>query len=231
VVPVRRGFPAELPSGEAETSFSVLWCEMAEDGFVEGDRAEKEELQALYPEVRATLDRLEARVTPDAVFDAVEEAVRGLPLSPERHAQVLYTAEWYAREAFPGRRGPGGFSRSGRRPSRRDQLIGMFRCDDVEEVPQDPALFAVFPSPEEAESALRLAVPPIKVHVVYGAVAGLYRTFGTPPDFPTLVERLRQDPGVFHAGYAPVWYVWRTLTDLHLLIRDRMQEVLDAAGR
>lgn len=231
MVPVRRGFSAELPSGEAETSFSILWYEMAEDGFVEGDRAEKEELQALYPEVCAALDRLEARVTPDAVFEAVEEAVRGLPLSPERHAQILYAAEWYAREAFPGRRGPGGFQRPARSTFRRDRFLAMFRCDDVEEPPQDPALFAVFPSPEEAEGALRLAVPPVKVHVVYGAFAGLYRTFGTAPDFPTLVERLRQDPGVFHAGYAPVWYVWRTLTDLHLLIRDRMQEVLDAAGR
>ena len=231
MVPVRRRFSAELPSGEAEASFSVLWYEMAEDGFVEGDRAEKEELQALYPEICAALDRLKARVTPDAIFEAVEEAVRELSLSPERHAQVLYAAEWYAREAFPGRRGPGGFQRSARSTFRRDRFLAMFRCDDVEEPTQDPALFAVFPSPEEVEGALRLAVPPVKVHVVYGAVAGLYRTFGTAPDFPTLVERLRQDPGVFHAGYAPVWYVWRTLTDLNLLIRDRMQEVLDAAGR
>lgn len=210
-----------------ETSFSSLWYAMVEDGFVvDGSRVEEEEVRALYAEVCAALDRQKARVTPEAVFEAVEEVNGGRSLSPERHAQVIYAAEWYTGPALTGRP-----PRPGRRPARRDRLIALFRGEAVEEVPQDPAICAVFPFLEEVEHALCLAVPPVTVSEVYGAVAGLHRTFGVCPDFPTLVERVRQDPGVFRAGYAPVWYVWKTLTDLHLLIRDRMQEVLDAAGR
>ena len=182
----------EIVEGEErETSFSALWSAMVEDGFVvDGGKAEEERIRALYAEVCAALDRQKARVTPEAVFEAVEEVNGGRSLSPERHAQVIYAAEWYTGPALTGR-----FPRPGRRPARRDRLIALFRGE------------------------------------VYGAVTGLYRTFGVCPDFPTLVERLRQEPGVLRAGYAPVWYVWRTVTDLHLVIRDRMQEVLDAAGR
>lgn len=236
MAPVRRRFGKRSPifeeeetdEGDAhETSFSSLWSEMEEDGFVvDGSRVEEEEVRALYAEVCAALDRQKAQVTPEAVFEAVEEVTGGFPLSPERHAQVLYAAEWYAGPGLTGRS-----PRPGRRPARRDRLIALFRGEAVEEVPQDPALCAVFPFLEEVEHGLCLAVPPVTVSEVYGAVAGLYRTFGVCPDFPTLVERLRQEPGVFRAGYAPVWYVWRTVTDLHLVIRDRMQEVLDAAGR
>ena len=226
----RSPFVAEEETAEGderETSFSVLWSAMVEDGFVvSGSKAEEERIRALYAEVCAALDRQKARVTPEAVFEAVEEVNGGRPLSPERHAQVLYAAEWYAGPALTGR-----FPRPGRRPSRRDRLVALFRGEAVEEVPQDPAIYAVFPFLEEVEYGLCLAIPPATVSEVYGAVAGLYRTFGVCPDFPTLVERLRQDPGVLRAGYAPVWYVWRTVTDLHYVIRDRMQKVLDAAGK
>lgn len=212
---------------ERETSFPFLWSGMTEDGFVvDGGKTEKEEVRALYVEVCAALDRQKARVTPETVFEAVEEVNGGRPLSPERHAQVIYAAEWYAGPGLTGR-SPG----PGRRPARRDRLLALFRGEAVEEVPQNPALCAVFPFLEEVEYGLCLAVPPVTVSEVYGAAAGLYRTFGVCPDFPTLVERLRQDPGVFRAGYAPVWYVWKTVTDLHHVIRDRMQEVLDATGR
>jgi hypothetical protein len=212
---------------ERETSFPFLWSAMVEDGFVvDGGKAEEERIRALYAEVCAALDRQKARVTPEAVFEAVEEVNGGLPLSPERHAQAICAAEWYAGPALTGRS-----SRRGRRPARRDRLLALFRGEAVEEAPQDPAIHAIFPFLEEVEYGLCLAVPPATVSEVYGAVAGLYRTFGVCPDFPTLVERLRQDPDVLRAGYAPVWYVWRTVTDLHHVIRDRMQKVLDAAER
>ncbi|MDN7023602.1 hypothetical protein FGU65_01590 [Methanoculleus sp. FWC-SCC1] len=231
---VRRRFQEVPPSGEGEepeVSFTTAWCGMVDERFVvDGSTAEEEGVRALYPEVCAALDRQKTRMTPDAVLEAVEEIVRGLRLSPERHAQAIYAAEWYAGLAFPGCLDPGGFPRPGRRTSRRNQIIAMFRGDYVEEVPQDPAFFAVFPSPEEVEYALRLSVPSATMHDVYETVSELYRTFGAAPDFPTLVERLRRNPEVLGAGYAPVWYVWRMVTDLHLLIRDRMQEVRDAAG-
>ncbi len=221
---------------ERETSFTTLWFEMEGDGFVvDGGRAEKEAVRALYPEVCAALDRQKRRVASEEVFEAAEEAVRGLSLPPERHAQAIYAAEWYTEQAFPSRRRPlpepRGFPGPGRRLSRRNRIFAMLRDEDMEEPPQDPAIHTVFPFLEEVEHALRLAVPPATVNEVYGAVAGLYRTFGVCPDFPTLVERLRQDPGVLRAGYAPVWYVWKTVLDLHLLIRDRMREVLDVAGK
>lgn len=227
----------EMTEGdERETSFPFLWSEMTEDGFVvDGGKTEKEEVRALYAEACAALDRQKARVTPETVFEAAEEVTGGLPLSPERHAQAIYAAEWYAGQTFPGHRNslpePRGFPGPGRRLSRRNRIFAMLRDEDMEEPPQDPAVYAVFPSPEEVEHALRLSIPPGTVNEVYGAVAGLYRTFGVCPDFPTLVERLRQDPGVLRAGYAPVWYVWRTVTDLHHVIRGMMQKVLDAAGR
>lgn len=226
----------EMTEGsEQETSFPFLWSEMTEDGFVvDGGKTEKEEVQALYPEVCAALDRQKRRVASEDVFEAAEEAVRSLSLSPERHAQAIYAAEWYAEQAFPGRRRSfperRGFPGPGRLPNR-NWLFAMLRGEEWGEQHQDPAEFNTFPSPEEVEYALRLSVPPATVSEVYGAIAALYRTFGVCPDFPTLVERLRQTPGVFRAGYAPVWYVWRTVTDLHLLIRDRMREVLEAAGR
>ena len=242
---MRRRFGNRLPyfegdemteGDERETSFTTLWFEMEGDGFVvDGGRAEKEEVRAFYPEVCAALDRQKRRVAPEEVFEAAEETVRGLSLSPERHAQAFYVAEWYAEQAFPSRRRsfpePRGFPGPGRRLSRRNRLFAMLRGDALEEQHQDPAEFNTFPSPEEVEYALRLSVPSIMVSVVYDATSALYRTFGVCPDFPTLVERLRQTPNVFRTGYAPVWYVWKTVADLHLLIRDRMQEVLDAAGR
>lgn len=51
------------------------------------------EVLALYAEVCAALDRQKAQVTPEAVFEAVEEVAGGVPLSPERHAQAIYAAE------------------------------------------------------------------------------------------------------------------------------------------
>lgn len=245
MAPVRRRFGKRSPifegeetdEGDAhETSFSSLWSEMEEDGFVvDGSRVEEEEVRALYAEVCAALDRQKAQVTPEAVFEAVEEVAGGFPLSPERHAQAIYAAEWYAGQAFPGRRRslpePRGFPGRDRRLSRRNWTVAMLRDGGVEEPLQDPTEFTIFPSPEEVEDALRLSVPPVTVSEVYGAISVLHRTFRVFPDFPTLVERLRQDPAVLRAGYAPIWYVWRTVTDLHLVIRDRMQEVLDAAGR
>ncbi len=234
--PVRRRFGKRSPfvaeeetaeGDERETSFSVLWSAMVEDGFVvSGSKAEEERIRALYAEVCAALDRQTERVTPEVVFEAVGEVNGGRPLSPERHAQVICAAEWYVGPGLTGRS-----PRPGRRPARRDRLMALFRGEAVEEVPQDPALCAVFPFLEEVEYGLCLAVPPATVSEVYGAISGLYRTFGVCPDFPTLVERLRQDPDVLRAGYAPVWYVWRTVTDLHHVIRDRMQKVLDAAKR
>ena len=218
----------EITEGdEWERSFAALWSAMVEDGFVvSGSEAEEERIRALYEEVCAALDRQTERVTPEAIFEAAEEVNGGLPLSPERHAQAICAAEWYVGPGLTGRS-----PRPGRRPARRDRLVALFRGEAVEEVPQDPAVYAVFPFLEGVEYGLCLAIPPATVSEVYGAVAGLYRTFGVCPDFPTLVERLRQDPGVLRAGYAPVWYVWRTVTDLHHVIRDRMQKVLDAAGK
>lgn len=225
-------FSEEEEEDEVETSFAFLWLEMAEDGFVvDGEKTEKEEIQALYLGVCAALDRQKGRVTAEVVIETVEEVVRGQPLSPERHAQTVYAAEWYARQAFPGHRDPGRFPRPGRRTFRRDRFLALFEREGEKELPRDPAEFALFPSPEEVGYALRLTVPPTTVHEVYGAVAGIYRTFGVSPDFPTLIERLQQNPGSFRAGYAPIWYVWKTVIDLHFLIRDRMQEVFDAAGR
>jgi len=234
VGPVRRRFgkrPSYFEEEETaegdEREFSALWSAMVEDGFVvDGGKAEKERIRELYAEVCAALGRRQGWVTPEVVFEAVEEVNGGCPLSPERHAQAICAAEWYTGPALTGR-----FPRPGRRPSRRYRLVAPFPGEAAGGGPQDPAIYAVFPFLEEVEYGLCLAIPPATVSEVYGAVAGLYRTFGVCPDFPTLVERLRQDPGVLRAGYAPVWYVWRTVTDLHYVIRDRMQKVLDAAGK
>jgi len=205
-----------------------LWNAMYDDKFITGDEDNEslEALEALYPAIHAALARRKKWVTLDAIYEIAQEVTRGQSLPPEFQARVIFAVEWHARQMS--------YLREYRpapvwQPFRRGGPLATSWYDDGEEPPRVPGLTSVFPSLEEVEDALHLDTPSITTYNIYRIIADLYRTFGVFPDFPTLIERLRQNPVMLHEQYARIWYIWRATADLHHLIRDRMQRVRDAA--
>lgn len=225
---------------EEDVSASLLY-EMYRVGFIT-DYDDKETLravkaiEALYPEIYATLVRQKRGMTWDEVFDIARDIAWHLPFSPESRAMVIFAVEWQAREI-------GCLRESSRDPywgsslNPYSQLMLKNRSfavpwyDYAEESPWVPELTSFFPSFGEIKDAFRLDVPFPATYNVYQTVFDLYRTFGVFPDFPTLIERLQQRPMTLSNGYTWIWYVWRVMADLYQVIHDRMQEVLDAAGK